>query len=466
MFSTRVERTLASLVAILLFIVLTTASPSVFSNAYGKQNSSDSDIFGQLKVFTDVLAIVQKDYVKDVNSKELIEGAIKGLITNLDPHSSYLDPEFYKDLQIHTKGEFGGLGLEITAKDGMLVVVSPMEGSPAALAGIQPGDVIVKIEGLFTKDFSLVDAVKKLRGQKGTKVSLTLYRKSNQSTFDVVVERDVIQVKSVRSRYLGEGYGFVRVNQFVESSADDLYMAIRKIEKQADDGEVHGLILDFRNNPGGLLTQAVRISDMFLKEGIIVYTDGRIESQKQKFFAHSRGTEKNYPIVVLINGGSASASEIVSGALKEHGRAILVGNTTFGKGSVQTVTPLENGGAISLTTALYYLKNGESIQLKGVKPDIEVSNPDLPAPKASALELKEPLREGDLPGAIPNPNGSESDLSKKIQNAPTSPAAGAAGSNVDATLDLEKDPLDTLLKRDLQFARALEVLRGFQASAQ
>ena len=459
MFSTRLERFLASLVALLLFIVLTTASPSVFSNAYGKQNSSDSDMFGQLKIFTDVLAIVQKDYVKEVNAKDLVEGSIKGLIASLDPHSSYLDPEFYKDLQIHTKGEFGGLGLEITVKDGMLVVVSPMEGSPAALAGVQTGDVIIKIEGQFTKDFSLVDAVKKLRGPKGSKVSLTLFRKTSQSNFDISVVRDVIQVKSVKSRFLGDGYGYVKLSQFVESSADDLFMAVRKIEKQSEDGEVHGLVLDLRNNPGGLLTQAIRISDMFIKEGVIVYTDGRVESQKQKFFAHGRGTEKDYPLVVLINGGSASASEIVSGALKEDGRAILVGTTSFGKGSVQTVTPLENGGAISLTTALYYLKNGDSIQLKGVKPDIEVTNPDVPAPKATTQDLKEPIREGDLPGAIANPNGNTDNTMKKLNNTPT-----IATTTFDETpLDAEKDPLDTLIKRDPQFARALEVLKGFKS---
>ena len=477
MFSSRRERFLAAGCAILLFIVLTTTPSSrLFERAWGKQSSSsDSDIFSQLKVFTDVLAIVQKDYVKEVKAKDLIEGAIKGMITSLDPHSSYLDPDFYQDLQIHTKGEFGGLGLEITVKDGMLVVVSPMEGSPAAKVGIKPNDVIVKIEGLFTKDFSLVDAVKKMRGPKGSSISLTLYRKSTQSTFDVNVVRDVIQVKSIRSRSLGDGFGYVRINQFVETSADDLFAAVRKIEKTTPDSDIKGLILDFRNNPGGLLTQAIRISDMFLKEGVIVYTDGRVESQKQKFFAHSRGTEKDYPLVVLINGGSASASEIVAGALKEHGRAIIVGTRSFGKGSVQTVTPLENGGALSLTTALYYLKNGESIQLTGVTPDVEVAEPaPLPVKAQQTVDVRAPLREGDLPGAIANPNQatgtvgtvpSHEDPMKKLNNTPTiSTTTGTGGTSSDAdteNLDPEKAPIELLMAKDPQLAKAFEVLRGF-----
>lgn len=441
------------------FILFTAITVSgVFEEAIAKQNSSDSDIYSQLKIFSDVIALIQKDYVKEVKANELIEGAIKGMISSLDPHSSYLDPEFYEDLQVHTKGEFGGLGLEITVKDGLLVVVTPMESGPADKAGIQSGDAIVKIDGKYTKELSMVDAVKKLRGPKGTKVSISVFRKTTQSTFDVTLTRDVIQVKSVRSRYLNEGYGYVKINQFMETSSDDLYTALRKTESQSEDGTIHGLILDLRNNPGGLLNQAVRICDMFLKEGVIVYTEGRIDNQKQKFFAHDRGTEKDYPLVVLVNGGSASASEIVSGALKEHGRAVIVGTRTFGKGSVQTVTKLENGGALSLTTALYYLKNGESIQLKGVEPDIEVDIPPVKiatASQDSSVALSEPLREGDLPGAIANPNGSSPSIDKHLLK-----NSKISESKEPEYVDPDKVPLDLLLKKDPQLSKAFEVLKG------
>lgn len=442
-----------------LFIVILIGRGQI-SPVDARERSTDNDVYSQLATFTDVLAIVQRDYVRDVDGKALVEGAIKGMITSLDPHSGYLDPDFYQDLQVQTKGEFGGLGLEITVKDGLLVVVSPMEGSPADRAGIKAGDAIVKIDGKFTKDFTLVDAVKRLRGPKGSPITLAVHRDGRNDIFDVVVIRDNIQVKSVRSRDLGEGFGYVRVNQFMETSADDLTSALKRVAEQSPSGEIKGLVLDFRNNPGGLLTQAIRISDMFLKEGIIVYTDGRVEGQKQKFYAHVRGTEPDYPIVVLVNGGSASASEIVAGALKEHGRAIIVGTTTFGKGSVQTITPLDNGGALSLTTALYYLKNGDSIQLTGVKPDVAVENP--PPPVDDEVEkptkLNQYLREGDLPGAINNPNG-DSDETGALQRINKTPKVPTGKSK--EYLDPDKEPLDSLLKRDLQLAKAIEVVKGY-----
>jgi carboxyl-terminal processing protease len=439
--------------------------------AYAKQ-SSDKDIYGQLKIFTDVLAIVQKDYVKDVDGANLIEGAIKGMITNLDPHSSYLDPEYYEDLQVQTKGEFGGLGIEITVKDGILTVVAPMEGGPAEKAGVMPGDAIVKIEGKFTKDYSMIDAVRNLRGPKGTPVTITLYRKSSSSTFDVKLVRDIIQVKSVKSRVIDDGFGYVKISQFVESTGDDLFMALRRIEKESPSKTINGLILDLRNNPGGLLNQAIRVADTFLKEGVIVYTDGRVESQKQKFFAQSRGTEENYPIVVLVNNGSASASEIVSGALKEDGRAVLVGTRTFGKGSVQTVSRLDNGGGLSLTTALYYLKNGESIQLKGVTPDIEIENPVIAPKKAQTpnsndKQVQDSVREESLPGAILNPNGDsyESDSVPNNQERNVDPAdrdGSSAGNDAEnLRIDYEKEPIESWLKKDPQMAKAMEVLKGY-----
>lgn len=427
------------------------------------RQGSDSSLFRELKIFTDVLAIVQRDYVREVDSRQLIEGAIKGMLATLDPHSGYLDPDFYQDLQVQTKGEFGGLGIEITIRDGLLVVVAPMEGSPAEKAGIRAGDAIVKIEGKFTKEFSLVDAVKRLRGPKGTPIDISIYRKGQPDLIDVTLIRDNITVKSVRSRYLGEGYGYVRVNQFMERTAEDLKSALKNLGHSSQAGEIKGLILDLRNNPGGLLTQAIMVSDMFLKEGIIVYTDGRMESQKQKFYAHGRGTEPEYPMIVLVNGGSASAAEIVAGAFKDHGRALILGTQTFGKGSVQTITPLENGGAITLTTALYYTKSGNSIQAKGVRPDIEVESSDSLENEELSNKPSLPIREEDLPGAL-NPVGKEEEPHGKPLKQPSlkSPNQSSPLSHSPLTgVSPETEDLTEWLKRDRQLQRAFDLLKTF-----
>ncbi len=426
-----------------------------------QQEKNESGLFDQLKVFTDVLAIVHRDYVREVPDKQLVEGAIKGLLSTLDPHSGYLDPEFYQDLQVQTKGEFGGLGIEITIKDGLLIVVSPMEGSPAEKAGIKAGDTIVKIEGKYTKEYSLVDAVKKLRGPKGSAVDISVFRKGRKDLIDVTLVRDNIQVKSVRSKYLNDGFGLVRINQFMERTADDVKTALKSLSKSSPDAELKGIVLDLRNNPGGLLTQAIKVSDLFLKSGVIVYTDGRIEAQKQKFFAHERDTEPDYPIVVIVNGGSASASEIVAGALKDHGRAVILGTQTFGKGSVQTITPLGNGGAITLTTALYYTKSGKSLQGMGVKPDIEmvVRAPD--EQQEPAKESEPPpssgnmMREADLPGAIENPSGLEKKTPLQKINKTGTERGDLSTSNI------ELISLDDLLKKDLQLQRSLDLLKTF-----
>lgn len=425
------------------------------------REKSSSSLYEDLKIFTDVLAIVQRDYVREVDNRKMVEGAIKGMLATLDPHSGYLDPDFYQDLQVQTKGEFGGLGIEITIRDGLLVVVAPMEGSPAEKVGIKAGDAIVKIEGKFTKEYSLVDAVKKLRGPKGSSIAISVMRKGSTDLMDFTIVRDVIEVKSVRSRYMGDGYGYVRIGQFMEKTFDDLKAALQKMHAQVPGGQLRGLILDFRNNPGGLLTQAIKVSDLFLTDGVIVYTDGRVEGQKQKFFAHARDTEPNYPLVVLINGGSASASEIVAGAMQDAGRALVLGTQSFGKGSVQTITPLENGGAVTLTTALYYTKSGRSIQVTGVKPDIELDNPPDPGLNKSSEERPQgnitgPLiREGDLPGAIVNPNGSQDKSGmQKINKTPT-----VRG---DLTqLNPERENIEEWLKRDLQMQRALDLLKTF-----
>lgn len=425
------------------------------------RESGRSNLFEELKVFTDVLSVVKRDYVSDIENRKIVEGAIKGMLGTLDPHSGYLDPDFYQDLQVQTKGEFGGLGIEITIKDGLLVVVAPMEGSPAEKAGVRPGDIIVKIDGKFTKEFSLVDAVKRLRGPKGSPIQISLSRKGVGDLVDVTIVRDTIAVRSVKARYLGDGFGYVRVSQFMEHTADDLKGALKALAKDSSLPELRGLILDLRNNPGGLLAQAVKVSDMFLKEGVIVYTDGRVEAQKQKFFAHARGTEPDYPIVVLVNSGSASASEIVAGALKDHGRALILGQQTFGKGSVQTITPLENGGALTLTTALYYTKSGNSIQARGVKPDIEVDVTRQPE-KESVQTKRSPLseiREEDLPGAIANPEGrsgegSEGGAMRRLNKTPeVAPEVTA--------INPETEDLTEWVRKDPQFQRALDLLKTF-----
>ncbi len=364
-------------------------------SAVGRQD------YESLEAFSSILAIVKKNYVEDVETKNLVNGAINGMLSSLDPHSAYLTPELYKDLQSDTQGRFGGLGIEITVKSGILTVVSPIEDTPAAKAGIKPGDQIFKIEEEFTKDMSLVDAVKKMRGLKGTKINLTIKREGAADLIDFTLMRDVIRVQSVKSRDLEPGYGYIRLAQFQERSDRDMQRALEKMA--AEKGGIKGLVLDLRNNPGGLLTQAVRVSDMFLESGLIVYTEGRIEAQKQKYFAQKDGTWMDFPVVVLVNGGSASASEIVAGALQDHKRAIVLGTKTFGKGSVQTILPLDDNSALRLTTARYFTPKGRSIQATGIVPDITVEAAAI-TPEGKSDDRKRPsLREENLPGHLLNP---------------------------------------------------------------
>ena len=402
--------------------------------------------YESLEAFSNILSIVKKNYVEDVETKNLVNGAINGMLSSLDPHSAYLTPELYKDLQSDTQGRFGGLGIEITVKGGMLTVVSPIEDTPAAKAGIKPGDQIFKIEDEFTKDMSLVDAVKKMRGLKGTKINLTVRREGANDLLDFSMVRDVIRVQSVKSRTLEPGYAYVRLAQFQERSDRDLQRALEKLA--AEKGGMKGLVLDLRNNPGGLLTQAVRVSDMFLDSGLIVYTEGRIEAQKQKYFAQKDGTWMDFPMVVLVNGGSASASEIVAGALQDHSRAVVLGTKTFGKGSVQTILPLDDNSALRLTTARYFTPKGRSIQATGIVPDIIVESV---APQEGKAEEKKRsgLREENLPGHLQNPQQKESSAQEQIdrekeKQIPTSAPTG------DETID-----------NDQQLKRALDLLKSW-----
>jgi carboxyl-terminal processing protease len=345
--------------------------------------------YEQLKLFTDVLAIIQNQYVDETEPREVIYGAVRGMLRALDPHSSFLDPESYREMQVETSGSFGGLGIEITIRDDQLTVVAPIEGTPAWRAGIQPGDRIVRIEGLATKDMSLPDAVKRMRGPKGTKVTITIVREAGKEPFDVQLTREVIQVQSVRTQEIEPGLGYLRVRQFQERTAQDLVSAVEKFEKT---GRLSGLILDLRNNPGGLLSAAVEVSEEFLGDGkLVVYTEGRVRNQNMRFTAHAKRAVTEVPLVVLVNHGSASASEIVAGAIQDHGRGLVLGQQTFGKGSVQTIIPLADGSGLRLTTARYFTPKGRSIHGKGIMPDIVIEPPkdDVAAAKPGAPPLSE-----------------------------------------------------------------------------
>jgi len=359
--------------------------------------------YENLQTFTNILAIVQKNYVEDVTTEQLVEGAINGMLTSLDPHSAYLTPELYKELQVDTKGSFGGLGIEITVRNGVLTVVSPIEDTPAYRAGVKAGDQVIKIDGEFTKDMTLVEAVKKMRGPKGSKVVLSIKRERVNSLIDVSMLREVIKIQSVKSKWLDKGYGYIRLTQFQERSANDVE---RALEGWSREGGIEGIVLDLRNDPGGLLTQAVKVSDLFLDSGMIVYTDGRLENQKQKYFARRPGSYTDFPMVVLVNGGTASASEIVAGALQDHKRAVILGTTTFGKGSVQTILPLDDNSALRLTTARYYTPSGRSIQATGIVPDIVMDNVMM-ARVGEGSKHSAGLREANLPRHFENKKSGE-----------------------------------------------------------
>jgi len=414
-------------------------------SAVGRQD------YESLEAFSNILSIVKKNYVEDVETKNLVNGAINGMLSSLDPHSAYLTPDLYKDLQSDTQGRFGGLGIEISVKGGMLTVVSPIEDTPAFKAGIKPGDQIFKIEDEFTKDMSLVDAVKRMRGLKGTKINLTIRREGAADLIDVSLVRDIIRVQSVKSRSLEPGYGYVRLAQFQERSDRDVQRALEKLA--AEKSGIKGLVLDLRNNPGGLLNQAVRVSDLFLDSGMIVYTDGRIESQKQKFFAQKEGTWMDFPLVVLVNGGSASASEIVAGALQDHKRAVVLGTKSFGKGSVQTILPLDDNSALRLTTARYFTPKGRSIQATGIVPDIVIENVVLQDGKPD--DKKRPsLREENLPGHLNNPQQNSAKEQEQIdrEREKQIPTSGPTG---DETID-----------NDQQLKRALDLLKSWDVFKQ
>jgi carboxyl-terminal processing protease len=409
--------------------------------------------YESIEMFTDVLSIVKKSYVEEVDTKKLIYGAINGMLASLDPHSSFMPPDMFKELKIDTKGEFGGLGIEITIKDGMLTVISPIEDTPAFKAGIKANDQILKINDKFTKDMTIMDAVKMMRGPKGTKVTITIMRDGFEKPKEFTLTRDIIQVKSVKFKMLEGGIGYVRVAQFQEKTDEYLIKALKSL-KEENKGELKGLVLDLRNDPGGLLDQAVKVSDHFVENGLIVYTEGREPDSRMKFSASKGGKEPNYPMVVLVNSGSASASEIVAGALQDHNRAVIMGTQTFGKGSVQTIIPLSEDSGLRLTTARYYTPKGRSIQAKGIVPDITVEQVDLPA---SEKKTTMHIREKDLDHHFePEDKQSEENNKDKVKD---------KVKDKDKEKEQDKKPEakgDEQLKTDYQLIRALDLLKGWE----
>ena len=410
--------------------------------------------YKNLEVFSNVLSIIQQNYVDDVDTQQTIEGAIRGMLGSLDPHSSYLKPDDFKELQVETKGSFSGIGIEITVKDDMLTVVSPIEDTPAFKAGIEAGDRIVKIEGESTKDMSLVEAVKILRGQKGTSVTITIHREGWTDLKDFTIVRDVIPIVSVRSSMLEPGYGYIRVTNFQRNTAQDLQ---KNLDDLLQEGALKGLVLDLRNNPGGLLDASVKVSDLFLDEGIIVSTKGRLKDQNMEFMAHSGGTQYDFPIVLLINGGTASASEIVAGALQDHKRALILGTQSFGKGSVQTIIPMADGAGLRLTTARYYTPNGTSIQATGISPDVFV--PQTNVDTATAPEGHKFLREKDLRHHLQNGGNIDEDGDKSIP--PTIDESNLISDKVTIAAETkEKLKNDNQLNTALLVLKSLNVLSG------
>ena len=419
----------------------------------------------ELRAFSEVFGRIKSDYVEPVTDKKLINEAINGMLSGLDPHSAYLDSEAFKELQVGTQGEFGGLGIEVSMEDGLVKVVSPIEDTPAYHAGIKSGDLIVKLDDTLVKGLTLNDAVKHMRGKPGSKIILTIIRKDEPKPLTITLVRAIIKVQSVKSKLLESGYGFIRITQFQEHTGENLATALETIIKQ-NQGPLKGLVLDLRNDPGGLLTGAVGVSAAFLaKDALVVYTEGRTEDAKMRLTAspdnYLRGngksdylknlpdSVKSVPLVVLVNGGSASASEIVAGALQDHKRAVIMGTQTFGKGSVQTVLPLGNNTAIKLTTARYYTPGGRSIQAKGIVPDILVEDPST-AGQDSTFRL----READLNKHLVNDKPSIEKSDNTGKNAPASPnTKGDTAKSV---------PAEFGTKNDYQLNQALNLLKGMQ----
>lgn len=393
----------------------------------------------ELRTFTEVFGKIKSDYVESTTDTDLLENAIRGMLTGLDPHSTYLDPEAYKELQVGTSGEFGGLGIEVGMEDGFVKVISPIDDTPAQRAGIQAGDLVIRIDDTPVKGMALSEAVKLMRGKPGSKITLTVVREGGDKPLKITITRAIIKVNSVKSEMLEPGFGYVRITQFQSNTGENLINAISEL-KRDHENNLKGLVLDMRNNPGGVLNAAVSVSDAFLEDGLIVYTEGRINDSQMEFKATPSDIMKGAPIVVLVNGGSASASEIVAGALQDHKRAIIMGDTTFGKGSVQTILPMHNGAALKLTTARYYTPSGRSIQAEGIVPDIKLEHVKLADMEPSPFERVK-----------------EANLSRHLDNGSGADTTEEAGDEAD-----DADQKEPLAKRDYQLYEALNLLKGLE----
>lgn len=401
-----------------------------------------------LKVFSDVIELIENNYVDEVDPKKLVEEAVRGMVGSLDPHSALLPPEAFKELQIDTHGEFTGIGIHVTMRNNLVTVISPIEGTPAYKAGIKAGDKIVKVDGETTED--LREAVKRMRGPKGTKVVITILREGESEPLDFDIVRDVIPIDSVKHALLKPGYGYVWVTNFRDNTSEDLLKALKELE--GGETPLKGLVLDLRDNPGGILSQAIQISDIFLEEGEILSIKGRLKKHTKVFKAHVDDTPRNYPLVVLINGGSASASEIVAGALQDQKRAVIMGTTSFGKGSVQTVETLRDGYGLKFTIARYYTPSGRSIQAKGVVPDIEVVAGRVDEAETKSENL---LKEKDLKNHLNAEGESKTPKEKKEK------------SDRQLRLESRHSPVeDDELLKDVQVRRALDMLISYDIFTQ
>ena len=454
-------------IAIISLIVLGT----LFLNSKSDNVKADtSDIYKNIEIFTEVISLIEDNYVEPQDTQKLIYGAIKGMMQSLDPHSSFMTKEEHEDLLISTEGSFSGIGIEITIKDNILTVVSPIEDTPAYEAGIKAGDKIVKIGDKLTNDMTSTDAVKYIRGPKGTEVELTISREGVDKPLVFKMTRDVIPLHSVKSSQLDYDIGYVRISNFQGRTADDLVIALDRLE---DAHKLKGLILDLRNNPGGLLDQAIKVSDEFLDSGLIVSTKGRIKDQDIEESARKNKKERNYPIIVLVNGGSASASEIVAGALQDNKRALILGTTTFGKGSVQTVLPLSDGSGLRLTTARYYTPSGRSIQLSGISPDIEIAY--VPQNQQEEDETLSITREEDLEGHMQNEeykkeDGKTDESKGETKEEVKEKTKEETNQEIKEELKEEQKDADLKLKaaleKDNQVSQAMQLLKSWDVISQ
>jgi carboxyl-terminal processing protease len=416
-------------IAVSIFACVVLAPAVIASRAH----ALTEDDYRQLETFANVLAVAQKNYVAPVPTKQLIDGAIHGMLASLDPHSAYLTGEDYRDLEDHTRGSFGGIGVTVGMKNGVLTVSETMKDTPAEKAGMKAGDQIIKIDNVSTTTMTLDGAVSRMRGPSGSNVVLIVHRDGAPNPLTITIAREVIKIQSVDSRSI-DGYAYIRLDQFQEASDEEIQQRIDSFEKE-NHGKISGLVLDLRDNPGGLLDQAVKIAQEFLDGGLVVYTQGRDESQREKYFAQSRTGFYAYPMIVLVNGGTASASEIVAGALQDQGRALIVGTQTFGKGSVQTILPIDDHSALQLTTARYYTPAGRSIQAVGITPDVLV---DDPRPDLAMKEEEE----------------------DEMQNVETIPVATSAQSGQAGNADKDQEPE---WARDAQLAKTIEILKHWNS---